>query len=446
MKFEDYQKSLRQKNSHTDKTATVQSEQNEARQEKKANKHTNIFSSPIPYQILVTATMSAGKSTLINAMIGQNICKSQNLACTSQLHYIINQPLDTALTSEYGDTPITIAKDKLDSQEADITYVSYNGRLSEQRIVICDSPGVNYSGEIKHKQITDQMISSESYQMIIYLMNATQLGTTDDEAHLATIQKYDRKKTILFVMNKIDLFHDEDGDIESIILKQTKYLESRGFHKPLICPVSAKAGFLSKKAQQEDLSKLERRELNCLEDKLEKMKVPEYYAKYFPDIQIADQINEDQQLLKICGLSYIEEIIRTVKNFLAKKGKTQEKVWEQIKLEDLEPEAKKEQKTKKTAVKKKKESKKKTLTPVKKEPKETKTKASVKPVVTEKIIYQKNGRDLVISSLIERVKAAYVAEGHKMDAIKNVEVYINVDEGMVYYVIDGYASGISLYE
>ena len=353
MKFEDYQKSLRQKNSHTDKTETVQSEQNETRQEKNVNKHTNIFSPPIPYQILVTATMSAGKSTLINAMIGRNICKSQNLACTSQLHYIINKPLDTALTSEYGDIPITIEKENLDSQEIDITYASYNGRLSEQRIVICDSPGVNYSGEIKHKQITDQMISSESYQMIIYLMNATQLGTTDDEAHLATIQKLDRKKTILFVMNKIDLFNDEDGDIESIILKQAKYLESKGFHNPLICPVSAKAGFLSKKAQQEELSKLERRELNCLEDKLEKMKVTEYYAKYFPYIKIEDHTDEDQQLLKICGLSYIEEIIRTVKNFSTKKER------------------------------KKKQSKRKIPSTAKIKQKETKTKSSVKPIVTE---------------------------------------------------------------
>ncbi len=100
-------------------------------------------------------------------------------------------------------------------------------------------------------------------------------------------------------MNKIDLFNDEDGDIESIILKQTKYLESKGFHNPLICPVSAKAGFLSKKAQQEVLSNLERRELNCLEDKLEKIKVIEYYAKYFPYIKIEDHADEDQQLLKI---------------------------------------------------------------------------------------------------------------------------------------------------
>ena len=362
MKFEDYQKSLRQKSSHTDKTTPIQPKQDEARQDKKAHQHTSIFASPIPYQILVTATMSAGKSTLINAIIGQNICKSQNLACTSHLHYIINESLDAALTSEeYGDMPITIAKDKLDLQEVDITYVSYNGRLSGQRIVICDSPGVNYSGEIKHKQITDQMICSETYQMIIYLMNATQLGTTDDEAHLATIQKYDRKKNILFVMNKIDLFNDEDEDIESIVLKQTKYLESKGFHNPLICPVSAKAGFLSKKAQQEELSKLERRELNCLEDKLEKMKVPAYYAKYFSDIQIADHSDEDQQLLKICGLSYIEEIIRTVKNFSAEMGKTQDMVCKQIKLEDLVSVAKKEQKTKKQQLKRRKGSKKKLL-------------------------------------------------------------------------------------
>lgn len=360
MKFEDYQKALRQKNSHTDKATSVQLKLDKARQEKKAYQHTNIFSSPIPYQILVTATMSAGKSALINAIIGRNICKSQNLACTSQLHYIINKPLDTALTSAYGDIPITILKDKLDSQEVDITYASYNGRLSEQRIVICDSPGVNYSGDIKHKQITDRMINSETYQMIIYLMNATQLGTTDDEVHLEMIQKYDRKKIILFVMNKIDLFNEEDGDIESIILKQIKYLESKGFHNLLICPVSAKAGFLSKKAQQEELSKLERRELNCLEDKLEKMKVPEYYAKYFPYIKIEDHLDEAQQLLRICGLSYIEEIIKTAKNFFAEKGKTQEMVWEQIKLEDLDSAAKKGRK-KKQQLKRKKSQRKKLL-------------------------------------------------------------------------------------
>ena len=50
-----------------------------------------------------------------------------------------------------------------------------------------------------------------------------------------------------------------------------------------------------------------------------------------------------------------------------------------------------------------------------------------------------------MSSLIDKVKAAYAEEGNKADNIKNIEVYIKLDENMAYYVIDGYASGISLY-
>lgn len=78
--------------------------------------------------------------------------------------------------------------------------------------------------------------------------------------------------------------------------------------------------------------------------------------------------------------------------------------------------------------------------------KETKTTKTAKTVVSEKVVLQIGGRqDLSMDNLIERVKAAYVAEGHKADSIKNIEVYIKLDENMAYYVIDGYASGISLY-
>ena len=78
------------------------------------------------------------------------------------------------------------------------------------------------------------------------------------------------------------------------------------------------------------------------------------------------------------------------------------------------------------------------------EPK-TRSRASAK-AATEKDVLQIGGReDVIMNNLIDRVKAAYVAEGHKADTIKNIEVYIKVDENMAYYVIDGYASGISLY-
>ena len=69
-----------------------------------------------------------------------------------------------------------------------------------------------------------------------------------------------------------------------------------------------------------------------------------------------------------------------------------------------------------------------------------------KKQTTEKIVLQANGReDIEMSNIMDRVKAAYVAEGHQIENIENIEVYIKLNENMVYYVIDGYASGISLY-
>lgn len=41
--------------------------------------------------ILVTANMSAGKSTLLNALIGKKVNKTQNDACTAKTHYLINK-------------------------------------------------------------------------------------------------------------------------------------------------------------------------------------------------------------------------------------------------------------------------------------------------------------------------------------------------------------------
>lgn len=47
-----------------------------------------------------------------------------------------------------------------------------------------------------------------------------------------------------------------------------------------------------------------------MEDKFEQMNIVDYYTKYFPDITVPDSEDEDRQLLKTCGISYIETIIK----------------------------------------------------------------------------------------------------------------------------------------
>jgi len=76
-------------------------------------------------------------------------------------------------------------------------------------------------------------------------------------------------------------------------------------------------------------------------------------------------------------------------------------------------------------------------------PKAAKTTKTVK-ASSQKIVLQVKGNELDMESIVNRVKEAYVAEGHTASSIKNVAIYIKPEENMIYYVIDDYASGIGL--
>ena len=51
--------------------------------------------------VLITAGMSSGKSTLINALIGKKISRTQNDACTAKIHYIYNKPYEDGFSGEW---------------------------------------------------------------------------------------------------------------------------------------------------------------------------------------------------------------------------------------------------------------------------------------------------------------------------------------------------------
>ncbi len=263
--------------------------------------------------LMVTATMSAGKSTFINALVGKYICLSQNMSCTSKIHSIINKSFEDGYTTEYDhDLIMTAGKEELlnDNEEnlSDIIYVAtaFSGILKNSRIIVNDSPGVNFSGNNEHKQITDKLIKRRNYELLIYLMNSTQLGTSDEDEHLEFVKHSVGRIPVIFVMNKVDLLNPDEEDILKIIDRQKAYLKKKGFKNPVICPISARAGYLAK---QIDLSKTKKRELYNYIDKFEKMSLDKYYENQLGVRKIEDSAQEEVQLLKKCGLSYLEKII-----------------------------------------------------------------------------------------------------------------------------------------
>ncbi|MCI8891020.1 MAG: hypothetical protein HFH34_06710 [Eubacterium sp.] len=269
-----------------------------------------------PFTIFVTATMSAGKSTLINAIAGKNLCLSQNLACTSKMHAMISKAFDDGVTYKYDHT-LTLQTDEdtlkknNEKNQSDEILVSawYHGSLGGRRIVIQDSPGVNFSGDQDHKKLTRRLIRENQYDLLLFIMNATQLGTDDEQEHLRFVREHCGQIPILFVLNKIDTFQVEEESVDRTIQRMRNYLETNGFCNPVICPVSAKAGYLSKQSRTMQMDRSKRRELNNFIDKFEVMQLPSYYQKNFPGITVKEQEQEDLQLVNSCGLSYLEAVI-----------------------------------------------------------------------------------------------------------------------------------------
>lgn len=273
-----------------------------------------------PLRILVTATMSAGKSTLINALTGKRISKTQNLACTSKVHVILSKPFEDNCVTEY-DSDISLAAtqeelltDNEENPSNQITVSTYfQSGLGGQRILLLDTPGVNSSENAEHTEITQSAICSKQYDMLLYVLNATQLRTTDDQEHLHFIAENCKDKQIIFVLNKADQLFAEEENLTELLRRQYQYLESLGFTKPLLFPVSAKAACLAQKSAREPLNRIERRELDNYIYDFSQMNFIGWDEELFHRVKIPPipcTYEETWELLRDCGFAYLEEYLK----------------------------------------------------------------------------------------------------------------------------------------
>ncbi len=59
----------------------------------------------------------------------------------------------------------------------------------------------------------------------------------------------------------------------------------------------------------------------------------------------------------------------------------------------------------------------------------------------DEVFVQFAGEEFVVEEVMDKAKAAYVAEGHRVSAIKSVRLYIKPEERKAYYVINDKAAG-----
>ena len=110
-----------------------------------------------------------------------------------------------------------------------------------------------------------------------------------------------------------------------------------------------------------------------------------------------------------------------------------EKVVEEVKA-DAKPEAVKAVKEEKTV--EKKADKDEAKAAKKPAAKKATAKKADKPELKPEVYIEYQGRQAAEASVVEKVKAAFVASGHRASSIKSLQLYIKPEEFKAYYVIN----------
>lgn len=195
-------------------------------------------------KVLVVATVSAGKSTLINALTGHHFNKVMNSVCTTAMCEIHNKVKEDGISlrhKEYISYSPDI--DSFNNNDSSEVAFHFKSSLGTYRISILDTPGVNNSRDNGHFLITSNAIKSQDYDFVIFVSNG-QYNGTNDEYRLLKLLAENTKRPILFVLNKLDNFKKGVDDIGKMVKDYKKELVSIGFKSPEVFPLSAQYAYL----------------------------------------------------------------------------------------------------------------------------------------------------------------------------------------------------------
>lgn len=243
------------------------------------------------FEVNVLATMSAGKSTVINAMLGQELMPAKNEACTATIakitdyddmdHFELRRfdhqkeliidwvtPEDFKATSELIDQWNSDPKTSVIEIKGDIPAIDERDGV---QIVLVDTPGPNNSRDAEHRATTTRAIRDTQPSMVLYILNATQLSTDDDKGLLNLIRDAmqaggrEAQDRFIFVANKIDNFDPEKGESISRAIQNVKtYLAENGITNPIVIPASAELAKLVRMSRYNGTEFLSRKQKSSL--------------------------------------------------------------------------------------------------------------------------------------------------------------------------------------
>lgn len=219
------------------------------------------------FSIVVVGEFSAGKSTFLNALMGDKYLPAFIDETTATVNFLKHKDLayqgnevavhftDPSKEIEYHrvadlETMKKLVTTKGINVVTDIKYVEVylDSPFLKDGVTLVDSPGLNGMAE-GHRNITEQQI--EQSHASIFMFSATQPGAKSNFDAVRDVQN--KLDTVFFILNKIDVINPQNGDSVDGVIETVKRNYAKTFpgkEIPEIWPISSELALAARSPQE----------------------------------------------------------------------------------------------------------------------------------------------------------------------------------------------------
>lgn len=187
-----------------------------------------------PLMLMVMGSFSTGKSSFINALVGEEIAAVEakpTTAVVTKLCYGTQDKLllhfrdgsiKPATPKEFNRMTAVNDEAQLNAIHEKLDYVERQMPIDIlKQISIIDSPGLNDVAE-KHSEATERFVNKAD--TVLWMFSTVQLGTREE---IAAMDKLTPRLKPIAVVNKMDLIDEEEDDPQEILANAKKMLQDR---------------------------------------------------------------------------------------------------------------------------------------------------------------------------------------------------------------------------
>lgn len=205
------------------------------------------------FEVTLISKMDAGKSTLINAMLQQELMRSGQKKSKAIISEIKGKdketvPHQSSKESSGAIEGVTIEK-MTNLHDENLSMITLQGDIrlkgaTKTSLVLIDTQGPNdLQNENQFKMICQSLFES-SESLVLYVMDGTEIGVNEELDLLDAIAEKmgvgnkQSKDRCIFIVNKVVPFKEGKNHVKNSLEKVRKQLINRGIDDPIIIPVA----------------------------------------------------------------------------------------------------------------------------------------------------------------------------------------------------------------